>query len=125
MTRRVCPACKGFMSSRARSCPRCVAVAKAAVKRAQTDKRAMDRHQQRTSRELIKLRDTAKQEAWRLPRLQQAIDRQRKTSRLPPPQWESVVHAVFGAPPAAIVDPRQMSLFDAAADPSSRVQKTA
>jgi hypothetical protein len=121
MTRRVCPDCKGFMSSRARICPRCVTIAKNANKRSVSIERAKIRLRQRAERELTKIRDKAKREGWRLPRLQQAIDGLRKTRRMLPEDWDPVVRSVFGVPPGAIVDPRQMSLF---AD-SSSVRKTA
>jgi len=114
MTRRVCPDCKGFMSSRARTCPRCVTIAKNANKRSVSIERAKGRQRQRAERELTKLRDKAKREGWRLPRLQQAIDGLRTTRRMLPADWDPIVRSVFGVPPGAIVDPRQMSLFDGA-----------
>jgi len=111
---RKCPACKAFMAARARSCGRCRAAAREAERRVKTQAQVVQRAQERAVRavqELTRLRDKAKKDAWRLPRLQQAIEGRRRSSQLGPEEWEPIVHAVFGAPADAIVDPRQMSLF--------------
>jgi len=108
---RQCPTCKAFMGARARSCGRCRSAAREAEQRLKAQARELQKTRERELRELTRLRDTAKKNAWRLPRLQQAIEGRRRSSQLPTEDWEPIVHAVFGAPAEALADPRQMSLF--------------
>lgn len=108
---RQCPACKAFMGARARSCVRCRSIAREAERRAKAEAQMLQKARERELRELTRLRDTAKKNAWRLSRLQQAIEGRRRSSQLPAEEWEPIVHAVFGAPIEAIADPRQMPLF--------------
>lgn len=71
----------------------------------------LQKARERELRELTRLRDTANKNAWRLSRLQQAIEGRRRSSQLPTEHWEPIVHAVFGAPIDGIADPRQIPLF--------------
>ena len=110
------------MAERALKCRRCVVITKNANQNSKSIERAKERHRQIAERDLTKIRDKANRDGWRLPRLQQAIDSLRKKIPVPLEDWDPIIRSVFGVPPGAIVDPRQIPLF---ADASNGVRKTA
>jgi hypothetical protein len=98
-----CAACKAFVKAKSKRCQRCVRAVKAA-----------GRLTQRAERVLTKLRRVSTEERWKLTKLKRAMGRERKRLGLGRARWEALVRAVFGASSNAMVDPRQMSIFDLA-----------
>ncbi len=97
-----CPTCEAFVKARSKRCVRCARAAKAAA-----------RLIQRAERALSKLRQTSSTEHWKLPRLCRSIAAHRRRLGIGRDRWELLVKAAFGAGTDALIDPRQMALFDA------------